>query len=195
MSGFMNRGETDAAPEDNGPVPTGDDLLNRIEQQIESQLTPDNRQNYLKIVTAGMAAAMEGGPNSLMASLKQSQDPVAECAKGAVALVLILRKQAHGIMPERAMVPAAMTLMLKALGFAQRMKLIPPVDAATVERATHVFTDFLLARVGISKQQLAGMAQAVDRKLQDPDAVQQMRYKAGLDRHPMAPVPTIPGVG
>jgi hypothetical protein len=44
-------------------------ILNDSEQKIEASLTPENRNNYMKIVVAGMKVAMQGGPNSILASL------------------------------------------------------------------------------------------------------------------------------
>jgi hypothetical protein len=88
-------------------------LLQQTEDRIEGNLAPENRQSYMKIVVAGMHIGLDKGPQSILASLAKSPDPIADAAKGAVSLVLILRKQAQGVMPLIAMVPAAMTLLLK----------------------------------------------------------------------------------
>jgi hypothetical protein len=160
-------------------------LLQQAEDRIESQLTPDNRANYDKIVVAGMHAGLQGGPDSLLASLRKSPDPIADAAKGAVSLVLLLRRQAQGVMPLKAMVPAATTLMLKALDFLDRSK-IAQVGQPELVRATHIFTDFLFARFGITKQGLANATQRVHQITQDPNAVQQLQLKAGTVAHPNA---------
>ena len=160
-------------------------LLQQAETQVESQLTPDNRANYLKIVVAGLHAALNGGPNGILASLKQSQDPISDAAKGAVSLTLILRKEARGVMPLKAMVPAAMTLMLKALDFADRAGIVK-IGQPELVRATHIFTDFLFDRMGITKQGLANAAQKVHALTQDPAAMAKINVKAGLAPHPGA---------
>jgi hypothetical protein len=168
-------------------------LLQQTEDTIESGLTPENRVNYTKIVVAGMHVALDKGPNGILASLGQSKDPIADAAKGAVSLVIILRKQAHGVMPLKAMVPAAMTLMLKALDFADRSK-IAKVGQPELVRATHIFTDTMFARMGITKAGLANAASKVHAITQDPSAMAAINLKAGLTRHPMAATPTpLPG--
>jgi hypothetical protein len=167
----------------------GNPLLQQTENHIESQLTPDNVQNYQKIVVAGMHAALGGGPNSILAQLDKSQDPVADAAKGAVSLIIILRHQAKGIMPLKAAVPAAMTLMLKALDFIDRSKIMP-VGQPELVRATHIFTDTMFARFGISKAGLANAATQIQGIIQDPVAMQKLQMKAGFLKHPMAAEPT-----
>jgi hypothetical protein len=164
-------------------------LLQQAEDKLESGLTPQNRANYLKIVVAGMHVGLQNGPDSLLAKLRQSQDPVADAAKGAVALVLILRRQAHGIMPLKAMVPAAMTLMLKALDFVDRSKIVA-IGEPELVRATHIFTDFLFARFGITKAGLANAATRIHAITQDPVAMAKINMKAGITQHPMAAKPT-----
>jgi hypothetical protein len=168
-------------------------LLQQAEDKVESGLTPENRANYMKIVVAGMHVALDKGPQGLLAGLAKSQDPISDAAKGAVSLVLILRQQARGVMPLKAMVPAAMTLMLKALDFADRSKIVR-VGNAELVRATHIFTDTMFARMGITKQGLANAASKVHAITQDPQAMAAINLKAGLTRHPDAAVPTpLPG--
>jgi len=171
-------------------------LLQQTQDQVESGLVPENRQNYTKIVVAGMHLALDKGPNGLMASLAKSRDPVADAAKGAVSLMVIMRKQAHGIMPMKAAVPAALTLMLKGLDFIDRSK-IAPVGQPELVRATHIFADFLFARFGITKAGLANAAVKVHAITRDPQAMAAINLKAGFTRHPDAatPTPLPPGPG
>lgn len=174
----------------------GNPLLQQAEEKVESGLLPETRANYDKIVVAGMHVALENGPQGIMASLAKSKDPVADAAMGAVSLVVILRRQAHGVMPLKAMVPAAMTLLLKALDFADRSKIVA-VGQPELVRATHIFGDTMLARMGITKAGLANAAQRVHAITQDPDAMAKINLKAGITRHPMAatPTPLPPGSG
>jgi hypothetical protein len=171
-------------------------LLEQTQDRLESNLTPETRGNYLKIVVAGMHIGLDKGPNGIMGSLAKSQDPISDAAKGAVSLVIILRHQAHGVMPVKALVPAALTLMLKALDFIDRSK-IAPVGNPELVRATHIFTDSMFARMGISKQGLANAATKVHAITQDPQAMQKINLKAGLLAHPNAatPTPLPPGPG
>jgi hypothetical protein len=200
MSGLINDTPAPAAaPPKNGQATAAGDLSNPLlqqaEEKVESGLTQQNRANYMKIVVAGMHVGLEKGPNSILAGLQKSQDPIGDAAKGAVALVIILRRQARGVMPLKALVPAAMTLMLKALDFVDRSK-IAPVGNPELVRATHIFTDFLFARMGITKAGLANAANKVHAITQDPQAMAKINLKAGFTRHPMAATPTpLPGPG
>lgn len=189
MSSIINDPAGQTALQETAGGELSNQLLQQAEEKVESGLTPDNRGNYLKIVVAGQHVALDKGPNGILASLAKSQDPISDAAKGAVSLVLILRKQAHGVMPLKAMVPAAMTLMLKALDFADRSKIVK-VGNPELVRATHIFTDTIFARFGITKAGLANAASKVHALTQSPEAMAKISLKAGLTRHPDAAVPT-----
>lgn len=173
MSGLLN-----STPK-SGKTELSNALLQQAEDKIESQLTPETRASYFRIVVAGMHVALDKGPNGILASLRDSKDPIGDCARGAVSLVLILKKQAKGIMPDRAMVPAAMTLMLKALDFADRSG-IAKVGREELISATHTFTDFMFARNGITKDMLAKAGAKVHALTQDPAAMAKINAKAGV---------------
>ncbi len=179
----------------NGTAKLSNPVLQQIESQIEANLQPEVKADYDKIVVAGghIALAHNG---AMLTQLAKAPDPIVGAAKGAVGLMLIMRKDAKGAMPMKAAVPAAMTLFLKALDFISRSK-IAPVGEAELVRGTHVFTDFLFARMGITKQGLANVAAKVHGLTQDPAAMQAIQMKAGLLKHPMAatPTPLPPGPG
>lgn len=164
-------------------------LLQQVEDRIEGGITPENRANYMKVVVAGMHILLANGANGFMAKLTKSKDPIADCAKGAVALVLIMKKQSRGIMPMKAAVPAAMTLMLKGLDFIDRSK-IAPIGNPELVRATHIFTDFMFQRNGITTAGLQHAAVRVHAITQDPEAMAKINLKAGFTQHPMAAKPT-----
>jgi hypothetical protein len=136
-----------------------------------------------------MHVALDKGPNGILASLRNSQDPVADAAKGAVSLCLILRKQAKGVMPLKAMVPAAMTLMLKALDFVDRSKMAP-IGKPELVRATQIFTNTMFRAMGITRQGITNAAVKVHQIINDPDAMAKINLKAGLTRDPLAATPT-----
>lgn len=180
-----NRGQVTAP----NAIPQNQPILDAAEQKVESQLTPETRESYMKIVVAGMKAGLENGPNSILAGLRKSQDPVADCAKGAIGLVLILKHQAQGIMPVKAMIPAAMTLMLKALSFADQTGIVA-VGADELSRATHIFANTFLAKYGVTPPMLQHAMVKVHGLTQDPVAMEQMKRSAGIVRHPDASEPT-----
>lgn len=184
MSGIINAPQPDSAGE-----PLSSPILEAAEKKTEAALDPANRQNYMKIVVAGMAAGLTRGPDSLVAKLLKSQDPVAGAARGAVALALILRRQAKGVMPLKAMVPAAMTLMLHALDVVNRAGRVK-IGTPELVRATHIFATDILRAFNITPPMLKQAAQRVHAITQDPQAMATIRLKAGLDRHANAATPT-----
>lgn len=167
-------------------------LLQQAQDQLEAALTPENRADYEKVVAAGMHVALDKGLNGLLSKLAQAPDPIKAAAQGAVGLVLILEKEAAGkgqVMPRMALVPAAATLLFKALDFLDRSKIVAIREPEMV-RAAHIFTDFMFARSNITKQGLAKAGERVHALTQDPDAMQKINFKAGVLRHPMSATPT-----
>lgn len=166
-----------------------DSLLKATEQKIEAGLTPQNRANYQRIVVAGMAAGLQGGANSLIAGLRQSQDPVKDCAVGAINIVMLLRRQSRNTMPAEAIPPAAMTLMLQALDFAERLGLVK-ITKEELVRATHIFTNRLMALVHVTPQKLTELAGKVNRVTQDPTQMEQLAQRSGVVKSSLASSPT-----
>ena len=148
----------------------------QAEAQIEVQLTANNRADYHKIVTAGMAVALDKGPNGILASLKKSKDPVGDCARGAANLVLMMRKDAKGVMPFKAMVPAGTTLMIKALDFAEEIGL-KQIDNEDLVYASKVFTGMLMQALRITQTMLSHAAGVTSALVQNPDAMAKMNAK------------------
>lgn len=165
-------------------------VLQAAEQKIESQLTPANRADYLKIVTAGMKIALQGGPKSILAALSNSKTPLQDCVHGAINLCGLMWKQSRGTMPIKAMVPAAMTLLIQALDFADKSGIVK-IGAPELVQATHMFTDVLFAKLGISKAMLHTAAGKVHGLIQDPAQLAKLNLAAGVTKDPRAPQPTL----
>lgn len=170
-------------------IPQSQPILQAAEEKIEIQLLPDIRESYLKIVVAGMKAGMANGPDSILSKLRDSKDPVSDCAKGAIGIVLILKHQSKGIMPIKAMIPAASTLMIKALSFAEQMGLVK-VGNDELVRATHIFANTFLQKLGITPPMMQHAMTKVHALTQDPVAMEQMKRKTGFVKHPEASDPT-----
>lgn len=190
MSGLVNAAP---APSDEPAAPSDDrsnPLLQEIEDRIEASLTPETKAAYDRLIVAGREAVLKDGENGLLAPLVKSPDPIKGAARGAVGLVLILWKETKGTKPPRkAMIPAAMTLMVNALGLLDRAGIVK-IGEPEIERATHLFTDFMFARMGITKASLANATRQVDGITQDPEKVAALNLKAGVTRHPMAATQT-----
>jgi hypothetical protein len=193
MSGMINAAQpADAATPDANQLTTP--ILATAERKIETQLDPGNRENYMRIVVAGMRAGLARGPDGILAHLRKSPDPVRDAARGAVNLALLLRRETkQGVMPLKAMVPAALTLMLHALDFVARTKLAT-VDNAALVRATHVFTNTLFQKLGITPAMLQKASAQVHAVTANPVSMQAVNLKLGAVQHPNAATPTpLPG--
>jgi hypothetical protein len=166
--------------------------LQAAQDKLEQGMRPELRQGYEKAVHDGWEASLKRGPSGILASLNKSRDPIADCAKGAVMMALLLFKEAKGGMPYPVMVNAAMGGLLRALDFVGQAK-IAQVGEPELIRAAHIWNDFLFARMNITKQGFAAATQKIHQIVQDPQAVHQMQVKAGFVRHPMAATPT-PGL-
>ncbi len=194
MSGLINAAPTGVPPQQSGSSGLKNPLLQQTEQAIESKLTPDNLANFNKIVIAGLHLALANGPNGYMAQLLKSPDPIGDCAKGVVALVLIMRKEAHGVMPMQAAIPAGMTLVLHGLDFIDHAGIVK-IGESELSRATALFANQMFHKLGITPQMLQTASTNVDQIVRDPDKMAAINLKAGITRHPDAATPTpIPGM-
>lgn len=171
------------------PILSKNGVLQAAEMKIESSLTPENKNNYLKIVNAGMAAALKGGPNGIMGSLAKSKSPIPDCVNGSINLCLLMRKQSRGTMPLKAMVPAAMTLLLHALDFADKAGIVK-IGQPELVQATKMFADAMFQRFGISKNMLHTAATKVHAMTQDPGQMEKIKRAAGTVKDPQASTPT-----
>lgn len=199
MDGFLNAAPAIAAPGTAAPSTAGSSslenpLLQQMQNGLEAKLTPENRDDYNKVVVAGLHIALDRGANSFMAKLHASPDPIGDCAKGAVALMLIMRKETRGAMPLQAGIPAGVTLMLHGLDFIDHAGIVKIAEPELV-RAITQFTNQLFWKLGISPEMLQKATARVHQIVQDPDAMSKINLKAGLTRHPDAAEPTqIPGL-
>jgi len=167
--------------------PIQNSVLEAAEQQLEGKLTPAIHEAYARIVVAGMMAALHGDKGGILASLRDSKDPISDCAIGAVNLCLILRKKSRGTMPLNAMVPAAMTLMLHALDFANKIGVVQ-IGTPELVRATHIFAGAIMKNLGITQQILQNAIGKVHAVTQNQDTLEKMKTAAGINPAPGAPI-------
>lgn len=187
MSGTIN-----AAPANDAPAGgLKNRLLAQSEQQIEANMQPDVRDDYMKVVVAGMHLALANGPNGFLAKLRTVPNPVDACAKGAVALMLIMRKESRGVMPMKSGIPAAYVLMLHGLDFLETSGIAKIAEAELV-RASHTFTNVLFGELKITPQMIQHATGRVHAIMQDPTSMDAINRKAGVVRDPAASLPTTP---
>lgn len=165
-------------------------ILEAAEAELEKQLLPEVREDYMKIVVAGMQAALHGGVEGMLAArLRKTKDPIGECARGAINLVVLLGHQSRGHMPTKAMIPASMTLMLQALDVVDRAK-IAPVGRDQLVQATHIWSNRVMTVFKIPPQMLNKMADMSHKVMTNPTQMEMIKRRAGLVRDPRASTPT-----
>lgn len=174
-------------------IALGNKLLQAAEQEVERRLTPQTRDAYMRIVVAGMKAALANGPNGMLAKLKQSKDPMGDAARGAVNLVILMSHQSKGQMPPKAIPPACATLLFQALDFLDRTGVVK-VDENNLAAAMHLQANFLLHKFKVTPQMLSNAAANVHKVMQDPTAMEKINRKAGVVRAPGVSTPTEMGV-
>lgn len=174
------------APDD---APLQNNILQAAEQKLESGLTPDNREDYLKVVVAGMRTALARGPQGMLARLRQSPDPIKAAADGAVSLVLMLRLQSRNTMPVKAMIPAGATLMFHALDFLDKSGAVK-IGVNELAQATRIFGDRIMRAMGMTPQKLTALATKVHAVSQDPAQMDTLAKRTGVVRDPRASLPT-----
>lgn len=190
MSGLINAAPADDAAPDQSSSTLRNPLLAQAEQKIEGNIVdPNTRSDEMKIVVAGLHVALANGPNSFVAKLHGSQDPISDCARGAVAIVLIMRQESRGVMPIKAMVPAGMVLMLHGLDFIDRAG-IAKIAEPQLDNATKIFTNEMFHKLGITPGMIQHATGRVHQIMQDPSSMAAINLKAGITRHPLAATPT-----
>lgn len=160
-------------------------VLKAAEQHLESQLTPPVKQNYDKIVVAGMKVALNKGPDGILASLKRSQDPIKDCVMGAINIVGLLAMQSRGTMPVQAAVPACMSLIIHALDFADKAGIMK-VGNEELAKAGHMFGNLITQRFGISPEMIKTAAGNIEKVTKDPANMEKLHYAAGMKKAPNA---------
>ncbi len=170
-----------------GPQPPAsqsirDPILKNCELKIESQMLPQYKQAYSKVVVIGMKLALADN-GKIITSVGESKNPLVDCARGAVNLVLIMYKESRRTMPPQVIPPAAMTLMLKALDFCDRSGVLK-IGEPELETATKEFANYLLHRWNMTPKKMHILAENVHRVMSDPGQVEMLARKSGVVRDP-----------
>lgn len=160
-----------------GLIPQSD-VVAAAEAKIESQVPPAQKQNYAKIVSAGMKVALQGGAAGLLGHLTKSKDPIADLVQGSIAIIGILRRQSKGTMPPAAMIPAMMTLILQGLDYLRKAHIVEEITNDDVARATQMFINVVLPKLGVTPDKMQGMMQQAQTMAQDPSKVAAMKQAA-----------------
>lgn len=179
-NGLINAaGEDDASAADPQAIIAG----------LEGQMDPAIREDYDKIVAAGMQWGMDKGLDGLLASLQQSQDPVRDSAVGAVnAVFKYLSAVSRGTLPPVAGVWASQTLMLLALDFAQRAG-FAQIGPKEIDRAFRLWSNGIFTAFSITPEMLNKGKERTNEILANPAKMEQLQLAIGARKDPRASMP------
>lgn len=167
-------------------------VLAQAEHTIEQNLQPAIQQDYQKIVVAGLHILLDKGAGGFMAKLANSEDPIKDCGQNAAALVMIMRKEAKGVMSMSAAIPAGATLMIHGLDFVSRSK-IAKVGAAELASAARVYTNTMFAKLGITPAMLHQLVAKAHGVTQNPQAMASLGQQSSAPQAPMKPASLLNG--
>lgn len=151
-------------------------LLLNAEQAIDSQVSAKNKKLYKRVVFAGMKIMFDKKTHAnmqLVQNPESRKDPVNTIASGIAGLMQLLYIQSKKTLPPEVVVMAGMTLMFKAMDFAERGLQIP-INKDIINSTTKRIIELLFTKLGVSEQQLQaqiekGRQQIIDYKAQNPD--------------------------
>lgn len=157
-------------------------LLKQAQTELESKIVPEAKENYDKIVVAGEMLAMgKKDSNSAMADIKTAKDPLDMVVKAVIGILHLLRKQAKGVMPVNAMVPAGMTLVFQGLDVAERVGVLK-VTKDVLAKAVKLYISIVLQKLRITPEKLRGYMQQAHDIVNDPQKLSQMKAAYSKDQ-------------
>jgi len=144
------------------------DILEVARVAVEASIAPDLRDSYRRLI---VLAAKENRP---YAGSGGTVDRIEDCVVGAINRCFELRDSQTR--PE-AVVPAAMVLILAALGDAAKAR-AATVTKDELDRAAMLLADLILARFGVTAPMLHTAATRVDAIGRDPRKVEWLKQWA-----------------
>ncbi|OIR02635.1 hypothetical protein GALL_153490 [mine drainage metagenome] len=127
-------------------------ILKRIEDGIEAKIPPGSRQQYMAIVVSGMQIMFSPATrHMLMQKIQQPGDIVTKVSSGIAQLVGTIYNQSQGKMSVPEAVPAAITLAMQVLDFAERSKAIDTVTTDVAAQVVQATAQAVLKLFGIGR--------------------------------------------
>jgi len=164
--------KTDVAPQ-----PVGADsgsLIKKAEQEIEAKIPADFKNAYSRIVIAGMKVMFDKSTHGQMLRFLEAEGDITDSiANGIGQLIGILYRESSKqtgkpTMPMEAAIPAALTLMLKAIEYAAglgKLQATPEI----IDQITQKTIQKIAEAQGIDKGQMDAAMQSGDKMMQNEE--------------------------
>jgi hypothetical protein len=150
-------------------------MLIDIQRNIESKVSPENKQRYDKTVLAAETLMFDPKTHQNMELVKNpdsQQNLVETVSKGVSGLMWLLYQQSKKSLPAEVLVFAGTTTICKVLDFAERgLKL--PVTPEIISQTTKRTTDKLFEQMGITPEQLKAAITQGKQEIEDYQTHQQ----------------------
>lgn len=152
-------------------------LQNQLLQQAQAKLDESvtNQDAYERIVKAAMKAVYDKNVfDRITKGLVEAEDPIADIAKGVIAIIGMLAGRAQGKMPPDAALQAGFALLLNALDFAEQAGLVE-INNETVERAATEYIEAYLPSIGITPEKMESTIKEVEAVIGDEEKMRQFK--------------------
>lgn len=154
-------------------------LITQAQANVEKSVKPADQQNYQKIIQAGMKLLyIQQTHQMLMQGLDQEPDKIKAVAEGMVAILGLMFKESRNTMPPVPMIQAGMSLLLNVLDFLEQGGMIQ-VTADDLSRATQIYMDTLLPKLGITPQMMQNVMAKTQGVMQDPQKMALLKQNMG----------------
>lgn len=135
-------------------------LLQKVEQQVSATVDPKFKQQFEKIIMAGMKVMYSDQTSGMMKKqLQKEGDPADKAGEGVAKLIGILFAESKQTMPMTAAIPAAQVLLCEGLGYMEEAGLVQ-VTNDVIADATKAMMGYILQIFGVSKEKIAEYMQA-----------------------------------
>ena len=136
------------------PQQSSDPILSQIEQGIEAKVPPEMKKAYMAVVVAGMKVMFDAKTSKFMEQrLSASDDIVTNVANGIADLIMLIYNESKRTMSIPAAMLAAITLMCKALDYAEKTMGVK-VDQQMAAACTKATTTACMNKFGITQDKI-----------------------------------------
>ena len=139
--------------------------LQQIEQMVEQKVPPAKKDQFNRLVLAGMKVMFDKKSHKLVLQ-EIKDDPIQGAGEGVAKLMGLLSKQAKGKFPFELMMPAGMWLLCEALTFVERTG--RQVSDQDIAIATQALMNGLMNILGLDDQKLQSLLSNTKQVMADP---------------------------
>lgn len=181
--------------EEKGLLGTMDDValqpeLQKIVDMVESQV--ENQEVFNRILTAGKKVMFDPKlSKKLMEGVADAKDVPHTVGQGIAGIVMTLKKQSRGTMPEVEMAQAATVMLMEALDALTKVGLFELAPGA-VDSATMAMSEALLGSLGVTKERMGALMGNVEGVMKDPEKMKAYEAHRSKGAAPAAPAPAAP---